>query len=294
MSVSDSLKPFFFDRLGVRGQIVRLDAAWRSVLARHDYPPPVRRLLGEAMAATAMLAASLKFEGKLTLQIQGEGPLNMLVMQCTSSMLMRGLARWRGEVPQGSFAEQVGAGRLAITIEATAEEHRYQGIVSLGGDTLAACLESYFETSEQLPTRLWLAAGESAAVGLLVQRLPAEHGVVHADEDGWNRVQLLADTVTVDELLSLEDTALLRRLFHEEDVRVLGAREVAFACSCSAARIETMLRSLGGEELRGILDEQGSIEVSCEFCNKGYAFDAVDVERLLAGRAGPDAPYTVH
>ncbi len=278
----DTLHRFLFERLGVRGELVCLDAAYQAVLSRHPYPGPVQRPLGEALACVLLLTATLKFEGKLTLQAQGSGPIRTLVVQGTHEGTVRGLARWHGEVPHGDLARQFGAGHLALTLEPLRGE-RYQGIVPLEGAGVGAAIEAYFGHSEQLPTRLWLAVDGARAVGLMLQRLP---GTVE-DADGWNRTIMLADTVQDRELLTLPVQHLLRRLFHEEDLRLFEPDPVAFRCGCSRGRIAETLRALGREEIDAIVREQGDVAVTCEFCNRDYRFDAVDATALFSGTVVP-------
>jgi molecular chaperone Hsp33 len=278
----DSLHRFLFERLGVRGELVCLDAAYQAVLSRHSYPGPVQRPLGEALACALLLTATLKFEGKLTLQAQGSGPIRTLVVQGTHEGTVRGLARWHGEVPHGDLQRQFGAGHLALTLEPSRGE-RYQGIVPLEGSGLGAAIETYFGHSEQLPTRLWLAVDGARAVGLMLQRLP---GSVE-DADGWNRTVTLADTVRDHELLTLPVQNLLRRLFHEEDVRLFEPDPVAFRCGCSRGRIAETLRALGQPEIDAIIAEQGDVAVTCEFCNRDYRFDAVDATALFSDAVVP-------
>jgi molecular chaperone Hsp33 len=294
MSGGDALRRFMFEDFPVRGEIVRMEESWRAVLERQDYPPAVRALLGEAMAATVLLASTLKFDGLLTMQIQGEGDLHLLVAQCGSDLAVRGLAKWKSHNPQGTLAELTGGGRLAITIERRKDRERYQGIVLADTDTLAGCLETYFAQSEQLPTRLWLAADGERAAGMLLQQMPA--GAEGADPDGWRRAGLLAGTLTADELLTLEARDVLRRLFHEEDLRLADHREVAFRCSCTRQRVESAMRLLGRDELAELLLADGVIEVRCEFCNKAYGLDTVDVEQILAdhGPLRPPGTDSVH
>ncbi len=270
---------------GARGELVQLEAAWQSILSRSDYPPAVARLLGETAVAAVLLAATLKIDGKLTLQVQGEGTVHLLVMQVTSERELRGLARWHGEV-EGEGLALMGDGRLVMTIE-TARGERYQGIVPLEGAGLAQALEGYFARSEQLPTRLWLEAGPTRAAGLLVQKMPG-HDSPQDDED-WNRIVALSETVSAEELLELPAETLLHRLYHEEDRRVFEPESVRFACSCSRERVAEMLRSLGQDEVEDILAEQGRIEVHCEFCNAGYTFDAVDAAALFVETPHPGA-----
>ena len=215
--------------------------------------------------------------------------MNLVVVQCTDTMQVRALARWQQAVDAVPFCDQVGEGRLTITIETDRRREPYQGIVPLTGASLQECLTAYFETSEQLPTRLWLAADSHRCGGLLLQRLPDARR-----DDDWHRVHLLAETLAHgDELLALSNAQLLKRLFHQDDLRLFDPRAVEFRCTCSGDRIETMLRALGEEELEAILAEQGEIRVVCEFCNKARRFDRVDVARLLSG-GGPGQSPSVH
>lgn len=286
----DSLRRFVFENSHVRGELIHLDATWRAVLERHAYPPPVRDLLGRAMAATALLIATLKMEGTLTLQVRGDGPVSLLVVQASTGRTLRGLAHSKGAVEAGTLQQLFGAAQLVITIDPEQGRERYQGIVELKGETFAAALESYFAESEQLATRLWLAVDEQQAAGLLLQALPG----MQDDPDTWQRAVLLAETLRDDELLNLSAPELLHRLYHEDDVRLFEAHPVSFRCSCSRERIETVLRSLGYDEVRDILREEGVIGVDCEFCNQHYELDSVDAERLFAAADAPPVPKTRH
>ena len=290
MSDRDTLHRFIIERTNVRGEWVHLDATWQAVLERSDYPPEVRTVLGEALAAVALLAATIKFDGSLILQVQGDGPLSLVVAQASGQRTLRGLAQWRAEVPAGGLAEKFGSGRIVITIDPGEGKERYQGVVGLTGERLADALATYFELSEQLPTRLWLAADARAAAGILLQSLPGEE----RDPDAWNRAVMLADTLQSEELVSLEAEQVLHRLYHEEDVRLFEREPVSFRCSCSRERVENMLRTLGVDEARDIVREQGAIDVHCEFCNAHYHFDAVDVEHLFAATDQPTVPSTKH
>lgn len=291
MRDGDTLRRFVFDRFPVRGHVVRLDATWRAFQEHHEYPDAVRETLGEAAAATLLLAATLKFEGLLTLQLQGPGPMHLLVTQATHRNSLRGVARWQGETASRDLAELAGGGQMTVTIENPDRTSRYQGVVPLTGARLADCFEDYFARSEQLPTRLWLAATRDRAAGLLLQRLPsgARAGAeadaqlaTEADED-WNRVLHLAGTLTPDELVGVSAGELLHRLFHEEDLRLFEPTPVYFQCTCSRERVSGILRALGEREIREVLAEQGQVEVRCEFCNRAYRYDAVDVAGLFAG-----------
>lgn len=289
MDDTDQLRRFLFEGAGVRGAIVHLDASWQAVLERHPYPAAVQRPLGQVLAAAILLSSTIKFEGALILQVEAEGPLRTVVAQATDQRTLRGLARWEGEVPDGAgLAETFGAGRLVLTASAPGGE-RYQGVVPLEGASLAAALEAYFAQSEQLPTRLWLAADGRRATGLLLQRLPA----AVRDDDTWPRVEMLAGTLRDEELLQLDIEPLLYRLFHEERVRLFDAELVSFRCGCSRERIDGLLRSLGREEVDSVLAEQGVVEVTCEFCNRVYRIDSVDAAALFH-EPGHRAPSTRH
>lgn len=290
MPEHDSLRRFIFEHLPVQGRHVHLDASWRAVLERQDYPAPVRAVLGQAMAATALLSATLKYEGSITLQIQGGGPVHLLVVQCTSQLQLRGLARWHGELPDAGLAALVGDGKLVLTIEQAGNGERYQSIVPLEGDTLAASLENYFVRSEQLPTRLWLSAGETSAAGLLLQLMPDRE----REPDAWQHVTVLADTITDQDLSELSAEQVLHRLYNEDDVRLFESAPVSFRCQCSRERIESTLRGLGEGEVQGIIREQGSVHVECEFCARQYDFDSVDVQVLFAADVQPVKPGVRH
>jgi molecular chaperone Hsp33 len=300
----DCLHRFLFEHYPIRGHIVHLDASWRALLEHREYPEAIRDTLGEAVAASVLLAATLKFDGTLTLQLQGQGPMHLLLAQCSSQLGVRAVARYKDEPDTRDVKELSGDGNLTVTIENEDLSQRYQGIVPLDSDRLAGCLQGYFENSEQLPTRLWLSASSSGVSGLLLQRLSDDSvaGRVAGSgettaldpaeiEDAWNRVQLLADTLSPEELRGLTDQQILHRLFAEDDVRLFEQTPVFFRCRCSRERVEGMLRSLGAEEIKSVLAERGSVEVRCDFCNRAYELDAVDVEHLFtdappSGRSG--------
>lgn len=285
---TDTLQRFVFDQAPISGRIVHLDATWRAVLERREYPEPVRNLLGEFMAAAALLTSTLKFEGRLVIQAQGHGPVKLLVVECSSERTLRGLAQWEGDVPDGSLVGLLGDGRLVITIEPRKGKERYQGIVELTGRSVAEALENYFTRSEQLATRLWLAANSEQATGFMLQQLPGGH----VEDESWNRATHLAATLTATELLDLPVPKLLHRLYHEDDIRLFSGAPMSFRCSCSRERVEGVLRMLGQDEVRSIITERGSVDVDCEFCGGHYGFDPVDCEQLLASSIIVSTPAT--
>jgi molecular chaperone Hsp33 len=291
---------FVFEHYPIRGHLVHLDAAWRALIEHRDYPEGIRDLLGEAVAASLLLAATIKFDGVLSLQLQGDGFVHLLLAQCTSGLGVRGLARYQEDAErvaasaaESRVADLIGAGNLTVTLETDEGAQRYQGIVPITGERLAESLQGYFENSEQLPTRLWLYADAQGASGMLLQRLPGEDATPSGDaevDDAWRRVQLIGDTLTREELRTLTDLEILRRLFNEDDVRLFEPSPVYFRCRCSRERVAGMLQGLGEVETRAVLAERGEVEVRCDFCNRAYVFDAVDVARLFnAGAAAPGA-----
>lgn len=290
--MNDTLQRFLFEHAPIRGEVARLDATWRAVLERHDYPPALKRVLGELMAAGALLAATLKFEGSIILQMQGDGPVKLIVVECTSERTLRATAKWDGALAdQAGFADLVGDGRFVITLVSGEGRQSYQGVVEIDPRGVAASLEQYMHRSEQLATRLWLAAGDERAAGLLLQKLPGQED---SDHDRWNRATKLAATLTVPELLELPVATLLHRLYHEEDVRLFEPRPVSFRCSCSAERVSAMLRMLGYAEVNSILDERDAVEVTCEFCNRAYRYDRVDAEQIFAASHSTQPGATRH
>jgi molecular chaperone Hsp33 len=290
--MNDSLQRFLFEHAPIRGEVAHLDATWRAVVERHEYPPALRTILGELMAAGALLAATLKFEGSVILQLQGNGRVKLIVVECTSEQTLRATAKWNGEIGDDeSLPALLGQGRFAITLAPGPGKQSYQGVVEIDPAGVAASLEHYMRHSEQLDTRLWLAADDGRAAGLLLQKLPAHE---ETDGDSWNRATLLAQTVTADELLALPAPRLLHRLYHEEDVRVFEPRPVSFRCSCSSERVGAMLRMLGLAEVRSILAERDDVEVTCEFCNRTYRYDSVDAEQLFAASHQAQASSTRH
>jgi molecular chaperone Hsp33 len=298
----DTLRRFVFEGFPFRGQLVHLGPAWKAMMEHHEYPAQVRDTLGEAVAATALLASTLKFSGLLSLQLRGTGPMHLMLVECTDGLSLRAVARFRDPPDTRDLRVLSGDGTLTVTVESEDAANRYQGIVPLTGGSMSECLREYFETSEQLPTRLWLHADAEGASGLLLQRLPLQvrpsavlesgAGLLPADEveDAWRRVQLVADTVTRAELGQLDDQELLRRLFAEDDVRVFEPAPVFFRCRCSRERVENMLRALGREEVESVIVEFGQVEVRCEFCGRRHRLDAVDCAGLFAAGAVGGGP----
>lgn len=279
----DALHKFQLEHAGVRGAIVRLERSWQELSSNGDYAGALGTLLGQAVAASALFTSGIKFDGRLSVQLQGSGSLRLLFAECTHDGFVRGIAR-RDETMPGTRVRLEPDAHLAITIENSITATRYQGMVPVEGGDLASAFEHYFERSEQLPTRIVLAAAGGRCAGVMLQQIARDGGAGSIDEDGWNRVGHLLATMSERELLELPPEVLLLRLFHEEDVRLQPAQPLAFACTCSRERVEVMLHSLGRNENEETLREQGSVEVHCEFCNRRYVFDADDIGALF----GPD------
>ena len=308
------LQKFIFDGLPVRGMIVRLTDGWQEVLQRRaasgEWAPAVRDTLGQMAAAATLMQANLKFNGALILQVHGDGPVKLAVAESLSDLRFRVTAKVQGEVPADAhfvdLVNQHGQGRCAITLDPQDRQpgqQPYQGVVPLeapeGGPVgdVATMLEHYMRQSEQLETRIVLAANGDVAAGLLIQRLPIEGagnlaGAAQAeiDEEAFTRIAHFASTLTADELLTLDAATILHRLFWEEPLRVFEPQSPTFACSCSADRVRNMLRNLGRDEAESILAEREDIEIACDFCGTQYRFDAVDVGALFAART--DQPGT--
>lgn len=290
---SDLLLRFLLGAAQLRGVLVRLDASWRQVRDRAEYPAPVAALLARALTASALFTGNIKFEGSLSIQLKGAGALALLFAECSHDGRLRGLARWQGEVPAdfrltGSDGEPL----LAITIENSETGQRYQGVVPVDDDDLAVLFARYFERSEQLPTRVLLASDGERCAGLMLQQLPAEGPA--ADDDAWNRASHLLATLTPAELLALEPERLLLRLFHEDSVRLLAEQPLAFGCRCSRERVAGVLRTLGRDEALASVQADGRVEVTCEFCNTRYYFDAVDIEQVFRDPAGTPTSKAAH
>ncbi|CAJ0797754.1 33 kDa chaperonin [Ralstonia condita] len=321
--MTDELKKFIFDAAPVRGELVRLEGTWQEVLRRRRYPAPVSTLLGEMMAAAALLSANLKFNGALVMQLHGDGPVRMLVVECNSDLSMRATAKLidgaeiADDATLASMVNVHGHGRFAITLDPHDKlpgQQPYQGIVPLSDEngplaSMTEVLEHYMQASEQLATRLWLAADGKVASGMLLQRLPSYGGAMegHAgrapaqvgetghplhenaaeqDLDTWERVCQLGTTLQRQELLEQPIDTLIKRLYWEEmeaaGIRMFEPLNPHFRCSCSRLRVGAMLRTLGQPEVDSILEERGKVEIDCEFCGQHYSFDAVDCAQLFA------------
>ncbi len=289
MAQHDQLHRYLFENYAVRGELVTVSETWKQMLENHNYPQPVKTILGELLVATSLLTATLKFAGDITVQLQGDGPMNLAVINGNNRQQMRGVARVQGDIPEGADLKTlVGNGYLVITI--TPEEgERYQGVVGLEGDTLAACLEDYFLRSEQLPTRLFIRTGEvagtPAAGGMLLQVLPAQE----TQAEDFQHLSILTETIKADELLTLAAEDVLHRLYHEEEVRLYDPQDVEFKCTCSRERCADALKTLPDEEVNSIIAEEGEIDMNCDYCGTHYLFNSMDIAEIR-NNASPADP----
>jgi molecular chaperone Hsp33 len=298
----DTLHRFIFENTPVRGNIVNLTNTFQLALNKQQLPAGLKRALGELMAASALLTATLKMNGSLVLQIQSKGALKLLVVECTSDFGIRATAKWNGEIgDEQNLFDLIEHGQFVITLDPKDGGQTYQGIVPIEGDDISTILENYMLRSEQIDTKIWLASDGKSAAGMLLQKLPdtmnqvskSEESAEH-DVDAWNRVGHLADTITNEELLNLDTETLLHRLFHEEDVRLFEASNTKFFCSCTRTSVANMLRMLGNDEISTILEEQGKIEVNCDFCNTHYQFDKVDAAQLMVSDVAAQGSKEIH
>lgn len=297
----DTLQKFIFDNAAVRGQFIDISATWREVLARHDYPAPVKQLLGQMVSAAALLSANLKFNGSIIMQIHGDGPVRLLVVECDADLRLRATAKLNPDVAIDDDASLTsllnanGNGRFIITLDPADKvpgQQPYQGIVPLDGDDVATIIENYMLRSEQLDTRLWLATDDNTARGLLLQKLP-DHGgkagaePLTADEalETWNRAVMLGSTLKQQEMLDTTVDVLMQRLFWEETIRVFEPLTPSFHCSCTREKVGNMLKMLGQEEVESVIAEQGQVGVNCDFCGQHYTYDKVDCAQLFASDA---------
>ncbi len=285
MSKHDSTQRFLFQNFNVRGELAQLEDAYREVLQQRHYPPEIQILLGQFMAASVLLSSTIKFDGSLILQVKTEGRLQLLMAECRNRTRLRAIARL-SDTDDGPIIKD---GQLAITIEPR-KGKTYQGIVAMEEDGLARSLEVYFKRSEQLDTRIWLTADSSRAGGMLLQALPqaTDKPDLPAPADDWNRIVMLASTLSDNELTELETEHILTRLFHEEQVRVFGASPLTFYCGCSAKRSGSAIKFLGFEEAMALASERGTIEIGCQFCHKQYCFSADDVEAIFKKESPPE------
>ncbi|MGY3568384.1 Hsp33 family molecular chaperone HslO [Vibrio paucivorans] len=274
------LNRYLFEDLSVRGELVQVDEAYQQIISSKEYPVAIQKLLGELLVSTTLLTATLKFEGSITMQLQGDGPVSLAVINGDHDQKIRGVARWDGDIADDASIHQLmGKGHLVITIEPKKGE-RYQGIVGLEGDDLASILEGYFANSEQLKTRIWIRTGEvegkAHAAGMLLQVMPDGTG----SPDDFEHLEQLTDTVKDEELFTLEANELLYRLYNQEKVRLFEPQPVVFHCGCSRERSGAAIITVSQDEIYDILATEGSVSLHCDYCGTNYSFDEGEIKEL--------------
>jgi len=307
--MTDQLKKYLLSDHSARIQAVRLTDAWQTGLTHQHYPDCIQQLLGELVAAAILLSSNIKFDGSLVLQLQGDGPIALIVVECTTDLSIRATVSLREghDIPADGTLQSLlntqGAGRFIVILDPSkknADLKPYQGVIPLEGDSVAHVLESYMPDSEQLDTRLWLTSDATHVAGLLLQRLPSHGGTETAPQETldetWQRVNHLAATLKDGELLTLDTDTLIHRLFWEEDLIAFEPQDVRWYCPCSRERVGNMLRALGQQEIEDILSERDKIDILCNFCGKPYQFDAVDCASLFTGNPGTthEADDSIH
>lgn len=275
----DTIQRFMFDKENIRGEIVHLEQTYQTIVNQRPYPPMVRFLLGEALVSAMLLVNSIKFEGRLHLQFQGEGALQLLLVQVDSALHVRAMAKCEKDLDNEDYAKAFLNGQMSITLNPDNKTQSYQSIVPLLSTSMSENLANYFAQSEQIATKVWLACSDGHAAGMLLQLMPGESTTER--EHFWEYALAMGETVREDELLRLDNETLLHRLYHETDVRVFEKRSCQFQCRCSTERMKQVLTTLGEEDIRALLAENTEVKVSCEFCNQEYVFDAVDVAALF-------------
>lgn len=297
MSPKDLLQRFIFEKAPIRGQFVHLQESYQTIVNQHPYPEPLKRLLGEALCVASLLSGIIKFKGRLTVQFRGEGKLKLLLAQCNNEFELRGLAKWEGEnITYEELIQSFHEGVLVIMLDSGVNTSRYQGVVSWQGNSLAQAIEGYFKDSEQLATKIWLAVNDTSAAGFLLQVLPGSDNDNTATEEQiinpqWQHVAELTSNLYTDDMLNVDYQSLLNKLYPNEEIRVFPSTPIKFNCSCSRKRGEDAIMLLGKDEIDEELKSKQVIVVTCDFCNKEYVFDKIDVAKLFEAK---DRPMDTH
>lgn len=294
MKENDNLQRFIFENAPVRGEFIHLGESFQTITSQHSYSPAVKQLLGEALCVAGLLTAIIKFNGRLSVQFRGKGKLKMLLAQCDNHFHLRGLVKCDGDLSYQDLMDSFNDGVLMIMLNSDKSTRNYQGVVAWRGNSLVESIEGYFKESEQLATRIWLSVDNSHAAGLLLQVMPGKESAPYGMEKEmiamqWERLVSASSQMQKPDMLQLGCEHLLRKLYPQEDVRVFEAQPVAFRCTCTRKRGEDAILVLGKEEAEEELNEKQVLTVTCDFCNKEYEFDKVDVAAIFASRGSPNA-----
>ena len=282
MKETDTLQRFLFEHASIRGEIIRLENTYETILNQHPYPPMIKHLLGEALMSAALLAGSLQFEGEISLQFHGDKRLPLLLVQCDHELHLRGFVKHQADGQDVAYRSAFLEGKMALIINQYNQTQTYQSVVPIRSASMADNLMHYFAQSEQIATRVWLAAHDNQAAGMLLQLMPGQDTLQR--EQFWEYAVQLGETIKDDELLTLENQTILHRLYHETELRLYPARHVSFRCRCNLDKMKQVLTVLGQEDAQHLLNEKGEVTVNCDFCKKQYVFDSIDIAMLF--RAG--------
>lgn len=278
MKNTDTLQRFIFEHASIRGEIIHMSDAYQTIMQQRPYPPAVRKLLGEALISCVLLAGSIKFEGDINLQFQGNERLPFIVVQCDNQLNIRACANYKNAT-DSEYEQAFIQGQMSLTIQQYQQTNSYQSIVPIHGISMADNLMHYFAQSEQVPSKVWLAMNEESAAGMILQLMPDQN--TEQREQFWEYAVQIGQTITEVELLTLDNETILNRLYHETELRLYEARPIRFKCRCNQAKMKQVLTILGEKEVQQLLDETGHVEVTCEFCNQHYMFDPIDITMLF-------------
>ncbi len=278
-AVSDIQQRFIFEDAPIRGELIHIQDCYQTIINQRPYPPMVKHLLGEAIVACLLVASSIKFKGRLTLQFQGDERLPLIIVQANDQLQVRAHARFAPNIKNKYYAEAFLNGKMAFTFQQDNKTQAYQSLVPIHSTAMSENLVYYFQQSEQIPTHVWLAVRDDVACGMLIQAMPDDKNQI--DQASWDYALAMARTLTDEELLQLNNTTILHRLYHETTLRLFEPRRPEFACQCSEDKMKAVLKMLGKEEIDQLINERGKVEIQCDFCNKNYQFDAIDVTLLF-------------
>ncbi|KTD26946.1 Hsp33 family molecular chaperone HslO [Legionella israelensis] len=279
MQYTDTIQTFIFEHASIRGEIVRIEETYQAIIHQHHYPPLINHLLAEAVLSCLLLASSIKFEGELSLQFQGDERLSLLLVQCNHERQIRAFAKFKKAMDIKDYAAAFLQGKMVLTLNQYHQTQAYQSVVPLHSTSMSENIMHYFAQSEQLATRVWLAVGKGKAAGMMLQLMPDQN--TEQREQFWEYAVQLGQTVSEEELLNLDNPTLLYRLYHETDLRLFDSRWISFKCRCSQDKMKQVLSILGEEEVQSLLKEKGKVVVTCDFCNQEYSFDAIDIAMLF-------------
>lgn len=278
----DSVQRFLLEEAHVRGEIAYLNHTYQQIMAQRDYPPAVKKLLGESLVSCLLLAETLKFEGSLSIQFQGDDRLSLILVQCDNQLNLRGLAKFTPDLDDETYLDAFMQGQMVFTIQSARHTQNYQSQLPIHSASIAENIMHYFAQSEQISTLVWLAVDEEQAGGFLIQLLPTHNNTLEERESFWEYALKIGQTLTAEELFTLDNETLLYRLYHETAVRVFAAKPTRFQCRCTPEKMQQVLRVLGKKECEQLLSTYKAVDVHCEFCNQAYSFDSIDIAMVFA------------